>query len=710
PGAAAALYGPIAFNGLLSLHSKDPFKYQGLTVQMKTGINHINDPETDIHGYNDYAIRYATALSKRFAFKINASYTNGLDWYANNYSDFSAQTPVSQRGPNNPGRDAIHIYGDEVQKVLTGIGLVSRTGYEDKYLSDYNVYNTKINGAIHFKIKPNLVLIASQLFGKGNSNYNGSSRYSTRDLAEFISKLELKGEDFFVRSYRVWENLGDYYNTRTLAQLINRSWVKDLSGNIVSRSMADQMWFTRYEEAYKGMINGVTAANHMMARAFADQGRLMPGTNEYESIKSNIIQTFVPNGSRVYSNSFYYHTEGQYSFHDKLKTLDVIVGGNIRNFNLVTKETLLGDKDSKHIRLSEFGIFTQVTKRLVDDKLRLTGSLRYDKNQNFNGKLTPRFSAVYQTSKDGYLRASFQTGFRNPTIVDQYVMLRSGATLLLGGVRENSNGMQIYENSFTSASVFKFTNAYNAAMAMGKTVQESLNASIGLLKKADVPYISPEKQSAMEIGYKAEISHRFTIDINTYYSMYKNFIVNTVVESVPTTILQNDGSINPTSATDLINGKGQLYQLYTNSDANVSAFGISSGVTYYTKKGYQLSANATYSQLNTKELDVNIYAPFNTPPWSTNLSISNPDVFKHFGFNVNWHWQDTFLWYGTFLGNRPGPVHAFSMVDMQVSRKIPKNDILIKLGGSNVLNHRVAQVFGGPETGAIYYISIVLGK
>jgi iron complex outermembrane receptor protein len=39
PGAASALYGPVAFNGLLSIKTKDAFKYVLLGVALKTGVN-----------------------------------------------------------------------------------------------------------------------------------------------------------------------------------------------------------------------------------------------------------------------------------------------------------------------------------------------------------------------------------------------------------------------------------------------------------------------------------------------------------------------------------------------------------------------------------------------------------------------------------------------------------------------------------------------
>lgn len=43
PGSAAALYGITAINGLANFTTKDPFTSQGINIQQKTGVNHINE-------------------------------------------------------------------------------------------------------------------------------------------------------------------------------------------------------------------------------------------------------------------------------------------------------------------------------------------------------------------------------------------------------------------------------------------------------------------------------------------------------------------------------------------------------------------------------------------------------------------------------------------------------------------------------------------
>jgi len=45
PGASSALYGAGGMNGTVLINSKNPFKYQGLSFQVKQGINHIDSKQ-----------------------------------------------------------------------------------------------------------------------------------------------------------------------------------------------------------------------------------------------------------------------------------------------------------------------------------------------------------------------------------------------------------------------------------------------------------------------------------------------------------------------------------------------------------------------------------------------------------------------------------------------------------------------------------------
>jgi iron complex outermembrane recepter protein len=708
PGSASALYGPVAFNGVLMLRTKDPFQYQGLSAQAKVGVNHIGERDADPHVLTDYAIRYAKAFNNKFAFKLNASYFAGVDFYATNYTDVDAETPAAQRGPNNSARNGLNIYGDDEAETIEGVGRVSRTGYEERSLTDYDVYSLKLNGAVHYRIAENMVLSYQYNFGQGTANYTGSNRFSINNFTLQQHRLELKGANYFIRAYSTAEDSHDSYNAKGLGQLINKTWVRDLSGNIVPEGEADNMWYTRYEQAYRGNIEGITANSHAAARAFADDGRYLPGSAEFETEKKRLIKTQGLSGAGILSQSKLYHAEGQYDFSNQVKVLEVLAGGNFRRYDMFTNGTLFDDKGGS-ILINEGGAFLQLAKKLLRDKLKLAGSIRYDKNQNFDGRFTPRASAVYTVGENHYFRTSFQTGFRNPTPGDQYIKLNAGPITILGGVPDNSQGMTVYQNSYTAASVNAFFGAFEQAMQQGSTAEAAVMQHKHLLIKSNVPYIKPERVRAFEIGYKGLINNNLVVDANYYYSSYTNFLLNQVVIEPESPVLGSDGTPNPQAVFDLMNGDRQAYQLYTNASDRVSAQGATFGLTYLIRN-YSFTANGTFATFDLRDANPNNVPAFNTPRYKTSVTFGNSKVTDNLGFNVVWRWQDAYDWYGTFNQMRPGRIEAFSIVDAQVSYKLSPMKSIVKLGASNLFNKQVYQAYGSPAIGAIYYVSVTFDE
>jgi iron complex outermembrane receptor protein len=709
PGAASALYGPVAFNGVLMMRTKNPFQYQGLSAQTKVGVNHINEKYADPHALYDYQLRYAKAFNDKFAFKVNASYFKGLDFYATNYTDVDPGTSPEQRGDKNPARNALNIYGDDEARTLPGIGRVSRTGYEERALTDYNVYSLKLNGALHYRIAENMEAIYQYNFGQGTANYTGSNRFSINNFTLQQHKLELKGSNYFIRGYATLEDSHDSYNAKGLGQLINKTWVRDLNGNIVSEDQADNMWYTRYAAAFGGNVNGVTANSNDAARAFADQGRFLPGSAEFNAQKDRLIKTQGLSGAGILSQSKLYHTEGQYDFSSKIKVFDLLVGGNFRMYDMFTNGTLFDDKDHK-ITIKEGGAFVQASKRLLNEKLKLTASARFDKNQNFDGRMTPRASAVYTVAGNHHFRTSFQTGFRNPTPGDQYIKLNAGPITILGGVPNNSRGMNVYENTFTSTSLGPFFGAFGQAVAQGTPPDQAVMQAKDLLVKSNVSYIKPERVKVFEVGYKGLINNKLVVDVNYYFSSYNDFLLNQVVMQPQSPVLGPDGKVNPNAAFDLLSGKSHLYQLYTNATDRVTSQGATLGLTYVLPRSYSLGGNLTYATFDLKNANPNDIPAFNTPKYRTTVTFGNSKVTDKIGFNIAWRWQDAYDWTSTFNQLRPGRIEAYSIVDAQVTYKVLPLKSFVKLGASNLFNNQVYQAYGSPSIGAIYYVSITFDQ
>ncbi|AUD04574.1 TonB-dependent receptor [Spirosoma pollinicola] len=713
PGAASALYGPAAFNGALLMTSKNPFTYQGLSVQTKVGVNHINDPNTGAAVYQDYGLRYAKVFSNRLAIKLVGSYMKGLDWFATDYTDVDATTSPEKRGLGNPAYNGLNVYGDEVNRTITGIGKVARTGYLEKDLTDYNVYSLKLNGAVHYRITPKLEAIYSFNYAKGTANYTGSNRFSVNGFSLLQHRVELRGANFMVRGYTNQEDSHDSYNTRSLGQQIARTWVRDLNGNVVAPNVADQTWFDRYTAAYQGKIQGVTGSDNTSARSFADQGRLLPGSADYEQQKARLIGIQGLAGAGILSQTNMYHADAQYNFTPALKSAglsgtDLLVGGNFRQFSLFTNGTLFDDKGGR-ILYSEVGAFAQLSRSMLADKLKLTVSGRYDKNQNFAGYFTPRASAVFSPGDRHHFRASFQTGYRNPTPSDQFIKLNVGPITILGGAPSNSAGMNVYENSFNSTSIGGFVNGFLGEVNSVGPQQAVLNNKNNL-SKSNVPYIAPERVQSFEVGYRALLSSRFSLDANYYFGAYRNFILNTVVIRPNSPVLAADGSINPAAAQDILNSAYQAFQLYTNAPDRVTAQGATLGLNYVTASGYTLTGNGTWSAFNLQNADPNNIPAFNTPRYKTNVTIGHRTIMPNVGFNVAWHWQDAFDWVGSFNDLRPGRIQAYNLIDAQVTLKLPSYKALLKIGASNLTNQYVVQAYGSPAVGGLYYLSLTFDQ
>ena len=414
------------------------------------------------------------------------------------------------------------------------------------------------------------------------------------------------------------------------------------------------------------------------------------------------------NGAGILSQSALYHTEGQYDFTGVIPFVDVVAGGNFRRFNMFTNGTLFDDKGG-HIIIDEYGAFIQASKR-VTSEVKLSSSLRYDKNQNFAGHVTPRASAVYNFAPHHALRFSYQTGFRNPTPGDEYIKLNAGPITILGGVPANSVGMNVYENTFTSTSLGPFFGAFAHAVASGTPPPVAVQQVKDLLVKSNVAYIKPEQVESFEAGYRGEFAGTFVVDGSIYLNRYNDFILNQVVMQPQSPVLGADGKVNPQAAFDLLNGASHLFQLYTNATDRVSSRGASVGVTWLLPAGYTLGANTTWSEFDIEKANPNDIPAFNTPKWRTTLTLANSSITKNLGFNVAWRWQTAFDWTSTFNQLRPGRIYTYSVVDAQLSYRLRAIKSIVKVGATDLLNNRIYQAYGSPSIGATYYVQFTFDE
>ncbi|MEO6220890.1 MAG: TonB-dependent receptor, partial [Ginsengibacter sp.] len=678
PGASSALYGPGGQNGALIINSKDPFKYQGLSFQVKTGIMHVDQRERAQSPYYNWSLRWAQKVSEKFAFKVGGELIQAKDWIGDDYRNYDRLGTTGAVIPGtrdtDPNYDGINIYGDETtvdikSNILNPLGQaapfyapyvnalpasirVSRTGYLEKEVVNPNTVNVKLSGAVSFKLTPRLSLNAEGYWGTGNTVYTGSDRYSLLNLKVGQYKVELVHSNWFLRAYTTQENAGESFNSTVTARLFNEQWKP--SGGTTG-------WYYQYSLAFlTAKLAGQTdIAAHNAARAVADVGRPVAGSDQFRQIFDKVRSKPISQGGGLFvDKTNLYNIEAQYDLSPHTSQFaNILIGANYKRYVLNSEGTLFADSSGK-IGINEIGAYIQASKRFINNKLNIIASARYDKNENFDGRFTPRISAVITVAEDNNIRLTYQQAYRFGSTQQQYINLRvGGGTALIGGVQ---SFREFYK--FVSNPVYAIDDNLFAGNPTVKTL----------------PKFKAETVNSFEVGYKGLlINKKLLIDIYGFYGIYKDFIARTLV----TQSVNGDKNVfaNPATVRANLNNPDSTttYSVPTNINSDVTTYGFGIGLTYSLPLNFVLGANVTSDHLD--DVPPDFIAAFNAPEYRVGFSLSNigfgPQ--KRYGFNVTYRWQDDVIYQGDFA-NGLGP--AYQTVDGQVSYKFPKQNVLVKLG------------------------------
>jgi outer membrane receptor protein involved in Fe transport len=704
PGASSALYGSGGMTGTILMTSKDPYKYQGLSAQYKMGVNHISDPSMSAAPYYDIMARYAQAFGK-FAFHISADYIKAKDWTATNNSNYSPikGTPIS--GDRSlPNYNGVNVYGDESEYFTVYGGLLSaaqqyqnngdpvtaaqlrgiaaltpqnsgvtRTGYGENALTNYNAYNFKGSAGIYYKISDNTTASITGNYGVTSTSYTGTDRYSLNNVTIGQYKAEVSGKHFYVRAYTTQENAGNSYDMVATSTLLNESYAP-------TASVWAPTYIGTYAQAFGAALQGgqtpaqAYVTGNAAARQNADANRYLPGSAAFNKALDSLKQLAIPYGGKFNDQSDLYVFDGMYNFSDMIKWADITVGASTREYVLNSHGTIFADTAGT-IKINETGAFAQIQKGFFNDLLKMTVAGRYDKNSNFQGRFTPRVTAVFQVAKDNFIRASYQTAYRFPSTQNQYINLQTGSARLIGGLPQFISYYDLTSNTYDTASLGNFA----------RTGQPPSQYQFKEFK--------PETVASWELGYKGIIGGKLFVDVYGFYAQYTNFIGLTVLVKNP---LPN-GPGNP----PVINALN-TYGIYTNSSNKVNTVGAGIGLQYTLPKGFFVAGNLAYNDLS--NADANVLTQFNTPKVKYNISVGNYTIHKIFGFNVSYRWQESYVYESSFVS---GTTPSFGAVDAQISMKLPKmSNSMIKIGATNLFNKYYVDAIGNSQIGGLYYVSL----
>jgi len=602
PGAASALYGPNAFNGIMIMQSKSPFTYQGLSAQLKVGSTNSQGGGNNL--MTQYALRYAKAFNNKFAFKV------GFDLKTDR---LNPESKVDLSG--NQNFDGLNTYGDEFQIPvgLPSAPYVTRTGISEANLLDNRDAKTiKGDAAIHYKINDKIEAILAYRYGGGSSIYQGTEKYALRDFTQQFFRAEVKGTNFFVRGYMTKTDAGKSYNLSALGFQANEAFTPSAT------------WAQDYALAMQGYVPSVPAGTPTAARTFADRNIPAPGSAAFNQVLNEVRANYFqkPTASLPYGGAGFiddskmYHVEFNYHFTNQIKWADIQIGGNYRQFDLFSNGTVFNEAPNdgvnfNRIKINQYGVYTQVAKD-VTDALKLTGSIRYDKSDNFDGRVTPRISAVYTVNEKHNFRVSYQTGFRNPDTQAQYIYFPSSGGTILGGTEANASRYNVYgTGSWTNSS-------YKAYLASGGSVSADGTLNGGdqtKLVDANLNYVKPERLSSFEVGYKGVFGD-LVVDLNAYWTTYNDF--------------QGEALVNikmPTSHQNKQVDAGTTYAAYTNATETVTSNGIGLGVYYNLPKDFVLTGSYSYAAYVANET-VDFFAGFNTPQNKASVGIGNQKLVR----------------------------------------------------------------------------------
>ena len=684
PGPGSALYGPNAFNGLLSMETKNPFSYQGVSAYIKQGVtNRPNDdgsfPVTDV------GIRFAKAFGNKFAFKLNATYLSANDWLANDpaylitnetipFMDQLLQTPIG-----DPNYNAVNVYGDESQ-AMVNIGdsmfvPINRSGIAEEDIIDFNINNIFLQGSLHYLINDRTELTYDIRYSNADNIIRYENFYPFENFQTIFQKLELKGDNFFTRLYFANDNSGDGYS------MLN-------AGAIVQEFLKPTpLWGEEYGAAFRGEVQGVSGGDHAAARIYADRDIPGPDSEAFQQARAQTIGIPIdePGGSGVVMKASFAHFDANYQFNELISFMDLQVGGNYRRYSLNSEGHVYSDGPlgfGKPIPTHEYGVYVQGTRKFFDDHLQLKGSLRYDKNKNFQGRISPRLSGVFSWGEDSRhtLRINGQTGFRNPANQDTYVAFNAGPLIYLGNIEDNISNFNIRG---ANGEVFSGQEIYDNLVTTQSLTAFAQTGDPSVLQPVNMEFLQQEEITTYEFGYRGNFGGNLNLEATLHHNRYQNFTANIVSFSpqlnIPILTLNN--------VPDL-----------------VTSTGLNLGMGYAAESGLRFGASYNYVTFDADEATTanpNYFPDFNAPNNIFKAYIGYRPEQSNLGFNLRARWIDGFSFQSP---NGQGMLDAYSSWDGAILYRLPTLRSILKLGGTNLFNNGYKTVYGGPMIGRELYL------
>jgi outer membrane receptor protein involved in Fe transport len=758
PGASSALYGPGGMNGTVLINSKNPFKYQGLSFQIKQGINHVDAAQRPTSAYNDWAVRWAKKVTDKFAYKITAENMTAQDWLANQSNNYSRGTG-SPNGITIPGwrgidpnYDGVNFYGDETSQSLSSIAsaVIAATGLPAANVSafnswlatnpaatlaNYNAFLTAVGAGglvsagvspILFGASPSINLFGSQMVSRtgyaesdvldpttSNFKLTGSLNYMLTD------KVEASFSTYFGTGNTVYTG-SDRYSLRDLRmaqfkfELKHKNWYirayathensgNSFNGTIATRTFNEawkpsSSWYPQYMAAYVSAITtpGVNSYfAHNAARTFADQGRPTGFIGNHPLFQS-IVRT--PIGKKVAGMN---GLEGG-QFMDKSRLNVVDAQYNLTEALGLAKsgtDFLVGFNTKQYQLNSEGTIFADTLGAININEFGAYGQLS---QKLFKEIVKVTISGRYDKNTNFAGRFTPRASAVIKLKQDHNIRLSYQTAYRFPTTQNQWINLLVGGGTRLMGGLPQLRDYYNFGGNPGFTLA-SVQA-FGASAMAGAP--NPTLLKAQNFGeFKPESSTSFEVGYKGLFGkmlLIDAYMYNSKYQNFISgvTVLQSRGSYNPMNL--LFESSRIAYSISTNAPGEVTVKGWGASADFLLPKNFTIGANLYSDEIG--DLPAGFVSYFNTSKYRANLTFANSGfgTNNRYGFNLVYRTVSDFFYEGTFgTGQMPG----YKTLDGQVSYKFPAIKSIVKVGGTNLLNKYYRTGWGNPSIGGLYYVS-----
>lgn len=707
PGAASALYGPNAINGLLLMNSKSPFTYQGVSAYVKTGLMSASNRTQQNTAFYDVAVRFAKAFNDRFAVKANVAYLTAKDWQATDYRDqsFTNNTNLQNNVGNiqgNPTYDGVNWYGDvgaNIYDILYGNGMpgdgsggtsgalgaimttpipqlnnqtipqfiggndpaaqlgVARDifgnifsqyfnapGYSEQQLTDYPTNSLKLNASLHYRINDNVEAILQANWGKGSTVYTAADRYNIQNFTMGQYKAELRGDNFFVRGYTTRENSGDAHALGVLGSLMSQRYIQTALGAEGVMPTYVGSAYTNYATALLTALGG--GANPTDAYGAANAAAQANGRQW--------MLDGLASGINIANRMLLPDSAGFEAAMADIKTEAIPSGANfLDRSNLYHAEAMYNFKQQIDPAIVE--LIAGANYRVYD--LNSEGTLfALDENgEEFNIREWGAYVQAAHNFNDVFKLTASLRYDKNENFKGQFSPRVSGVLT----VAENHNFRASFQRGFripTTQNQYIDLLTPQARLVGGLPLfrerYDMINNRVYALTDMQsgnmTPYEfkewEPEKVETYEIGYKSVLDNRFFIDLFYYYNRFLTF------EGTAVLVQLKDPNGPLTDLADPT--RRNVYSMPVNAPQVLKNSGWGIGLDYLIGNGFTVTGNVTQNVLlnedELRESDPSFVTFFNSPEYRFNVGLSNRDVARTgWGFSLNFRHQTEFVWNGS---------------------------------------------------------------